>query len=189
MTGQPAVVLCCFPDKSVCPAGGIVTELRKITTKNVWDVVRLDVSGEQRDYVAPNRLSIIEAFAAREEGYVALPFALYDEERPVGFVMLGYGTAGDEDEPSVAEHGYCLWRFMIDREYQGKGLGRKALDVVLAYTETMPCGNADVIWLSFEPENVRARELYRQAGFLENGEMCGDEVVMVRPLRPKTARP
>ena len=31
-------------------------------------------------------------------------------------------------------------------------------------------------------QNVRAREIYRKYGFVENGEMCGDEIIAVYDL-------
>ena len=50
-------------------------ELRKIDRNNVWQVARLKVKRAQADYVASNIESILEAFATREEGGVAMPFA------------------------------------------------------------------------------------------------------------------
>ena len=88
--------------------------------------------------------------------------------------MFGYGTIGDEDEPSVAENNYCLWRFMIDREYQHRGLGKKALAAALDYIRTFPCGSAEYCWLSYEPENKAAKALYNSFGFVENGETDGE---------------
>ncbi len=40
----------------------------------------------------------------------------------------------------------------------------------------------EVCSLSYEPENETARELYRSLGFVENGEMDGDEIVAVLKL-------
>lgn len=157
-------------------------ELRKVDTENVWDLCRLKVTPEQENFVAPNLYSIAEAFAVRESGQVALPFGIYEDGAPVGFVMLGHGTAGDEDEPDVAAGNYCLWRFMIDARYQGRGLGRKALELVLEYIRTLPCGPAEFCWLSYEPENTGARALYRSLGFAENGETDGDEIVAILKL-------
>ena len=68
---------------------------------------------------------------------------------------------------------------MIDKAYQHQGLGKKALQLSLDYLRTFPCGQAEYCWLSYEPENKAAKELYRSAGFMENGEMCGDEIVAV----------
>ena len=97
--------------------------------------------------------------------------------------MIGYGTIGDEDEPCIADGNYCIWRFMIDRNYQGKGLGKKTMEAVLDYIMTFPCKEADYCWLSYEPENTRARDLYRRCGFAETGELCEDEIIAVYDLR------
>ena len=157
-------------------------ELRKVDRKNIWELVRLSVSEEQSGFVATNTESILEAYTTITSGGVAMPFGLYEGDTPVGFVMLGYGTNGDPDDPSVAAGNYCLWRFMIDRAYQHRGLGKKALRCTLDYIRTFPCGPAKACWLSYEPENQAARGLYHGAGFAENGEMCGEEIVAVLNL-------
>lgn len=157
-------------------------ELRKVDRKNIWKIIRLSVAEEQADFVATNTESILEAYTTITSGGVALPFGIYDGDVPVGFVMFGYGTTGDEDDPPIAENNYCLWRFMIDQAYQHRGLGKKALLLSLEYLRSAPCGRADFCWLSYEPENVAAKALYRSVGFAETGEMCGDEIVAVLKL-------
>ncbi len=123
-------------------------ELVKIHSNNVWDIVKLTVYDEQKSFVASNADSLIEAYVTIQDGGVALPFGLYENDLPVGFVMLGYGTTGDEAEPQVAKDGYCIWRFMIDKAYQKQGMGSKALEKVLEYIRTYPCGPAAYCWLS-----------------------------------------
>ena len=157
-------------------------KLVEINTRNVWDIIKLKVSDCQSDFVAPNDHSIIEAYATIASGYVALPFGLYDNERPVGFVMIGYGSIGDDDEPQIVNGNYCIWRFMIDQKYQGQGLGKKAMEAVLDYIGTAPCGQVEYCWLSYEPENKTAQSLYHQFGFEETGEMDGNEIIAVRKL-------
>ena len=87
-----------------------------------------------------------------------------------------------EGDPEVARDSYVLCRFMIDQRYQGRGLGKRGLQICLDYLRTYPCGPAKQVWLSYEPENTLARALYHGAGFRENGEMCGGEIVAVRDL-------
>ena len=157
-------------------------ELVKINNKNVWNIVKLKVRDDQSNFVAANDYSIIEAYATVSSGYVALPFGLYEGETPVGFVMIGYGSIGDEEEPQIVNDSYCIWRFMIDERFQGRGLGRKAMEAVLNYIRTYPCGKADYCWLSYEPENKAAKSLYSKFGFAENGEMDGEEVIAVLKL-------
>ena len=149
-------------------------ELRAINIKNVWDITKLKVADHQTDFVAPNGYSIIEAYAVQASGYVALPFGLYENDVPVGFVMIGYGSIGDDEEPQFVKDSYCIWRFMIDERYQGKGLGKAAMEKTLDYIRTFPCGKARFCWLSYEPENTAAKALKRQNKYLlssnlENG--------------------
>ena len=156
--------------------------LQKIDFDNLLKVVRLSVTDEQKDFVATNTESLLEAYVTLSQGHVALPFAIVEQGLPIGFVMLGYGTSGYADEPSVTQGNYNLWRFMIDQNYQGKELGRAALSVVLDYVRTLPCGKAESCWLSYEPENLVAKKLYASMGFKENGEKDGEELVAVLQL-------
>ena len=159
-------------------------ELRKIDLDNVWSIVRLSVSDLQKkqDFVASNGESLIEAYAAIQSGYAALPFGLYEDDVPVGFVMIGYGTIGDEEEPSIVEDSYCIWRFMIDEKYQGNGLGKAGMEETLRYIRSAPCGKATWCWLSYEPENIAAKTLYAQFGFRETGEIVEEELVATLKL-------
>ena len=159
-----------------------MVELRKVDAKNIWKICALEVAEDQRNFVATNTQSILEAYCAISSGGVAMPYGIYDGETPVGFVMLGFGCEDWEDAPEIAKDTYNIWRFMIDRRYQRKGYGKQAMEAVLRLVETFPHGKADWVWLSYEPENQVAAELYRSLGFRENGQMDGDEIIAVRPL-------
>ncbi len=156
--------------------------LQRVTHQNLRELLALRVRDDQTGFVASNTASILEAYLAVSEGKTALPFGIYDDALPVGFLMLGFDTLNWEEEPAVAVGNYCLWRFMIDARYQGKGYGKAALAEALAYIRTFPCGPAESCWTSWEPENIAARALYRSFGFRENGERDGNEVVGVLKL-------
>ena len=155
----------------------------KVTGKNVWSILKLSVSQEQESFVAPNDVSIIEAYTAITGNGYAFPFGIYEDDIPVGFLMVGF-DADDywEDAPSIARGNYNLWRLMIDKNYQKKGYGKEAVRLVLEFIKTFPCGKADFCWLSYEPENEVAKRLYHSFGFAETGEMDGDEIIAVLKL-------
>lgn len=154
-------------------------ELRKVDSKNLWEIIKLTVSDEQKNFVATNTKSILEAYVTITSNNVALPFGLYEDDTLVGFIMIGFGLIGEDNEPQIANNNYCLWRLMIDKKYQGRGLGKKAVEAAIAYVKTWPCGKSEHFWLSYEPENIVARHLYQSFGFQENGEICGNEIVAV----------
>lgn len=157
--------------------------LKKIDLENIWKVVGLSVKDRQESFVASNTESILEAYAAVSDGKIALPFAIYSDGLLVGFVMFGYGSTADADDPNVAIGNYSICRFMIDQKYQGHGYGKAALNEALNYLRTQPCGPSDYCWLSYEPDNRVAKDLYMSVGFEENGEMDGEEIVAVIRLR------
>ena len=118
--------------------------LEKINGKNVWDALKLKVSDGQKNFVAYNEISIIEAYIAITGNGYAFPFVIYDDEVPVGFLMIGFSVYDYwEDAPKIAKRNYNLWRLMIDKHYQGKGYGTKAVALALDFIKTFPCGKAE----------------------------------------------
>lgn len=157
--------------------------LVKINGSNVWDILKLTVSESQKNYVAANDISIIEAYTAITGNGYAFPFGIYDDEIPVGFLMIGFDV--DDywtDAPEIARGNYNLWRLMIDQAWQNRGYGKQAVQLALDFIKSMPCGKAEYCWLSYEPENEAARQLYQSFGFVETGEMDGDERIAVLRL-------
>jgi len=145
--------------------------LEKINGKNVWNILKLEVSDEQKSFVAANNISIIEAYTAITGNGYAFPFAIYEDDTPVGFLMIGFDV-----------YDYWDWRLMIDKNYQSKGLGKKAIRLALNFINTNPCGKAEYCWLSYEAENDIARQLYSSFGFVETGEKDGEELIAILKL-------
>ena len=158
-------------------------KLEKINGKNVWEILKLHVSEEQKSFVAGNDISIIEAYTAITGNGYAFPFGIYEDDTPVGFLMIGFDTDDYwDDAPLIAKGNYNLWRLMIDSHYQNRGYGKEAVRLALEFVKTFPCGKAEYCWLSYEAENRIASQLYRLFGFVETGEMDGDELIAILKL-------
>ena len=99
--------------------------LKSVDETNRDAVIALSVR-EDQPFVAPNDYSLKQAEETNAEyPGVARPFAIYAEDRLVGFCMFSFAPeAEDEDDR------YWLWRFMIDKNEQGKGYGQAALDEI-----------------------------------------------------------
>ena len=69
--------------------------LEPINGDNFRDILKLHVSKEQENFVAPNDISIIEAYIAIAHHGEAFPFGIYVDNTPVGFCMIGFGTDDD----------------------------------------------------------------------------------------------
>ena len=161
----------------------MMLHLQPIDSQNVEAILALSVREEQRDFVASNTDSIIEAYIAITHNGDAFPFGIFDGDVPVGFLMIGYGVDDCwQDAPAIARGNYNLWRLMIDQKHQGRGYGRAALQLALDFIRTQPCGPAEWVWLSYEPQNAAARALYHSFGFEETGDWDGEEVIAVRRM-------
>jgi diamine N-acetyltransferase len=150
------------------PRRGSVVSLREVTSETLRDVLRLKVAPEQERFVAPNSVSIAQAYFHRDNAWFR---AIYAGDTPVGFVMV-------EDLPDKAS--YHLWRFMIDARYQGLGFGRRALELLMEHVRTRP--GATHLSLSCVPAEDGPGAFYERLGFAYTGEEEDGERVMRRPL-------
>ena len=155
--------------------------LRKITLENRRAIFNLEVSEDQRRFVASNLSSVASCYVLATNGGHPFPFAIYTDEQPVGFVMITYNITGYE-LPTIADESYCILRLMIDKQYQNRGYGRKAMKKILEFIRTFPAGPAHYCWISYKNDNVAAKKLYESFGFLDNGEILGDELITVLQL-------
>jgi len=152
-------------------------KLKKINRKNVGEILKLEVFDNQKSFVAANNISIIEAYLAIIENGHVFTFGIYNDDAPVGFLMIGFDVNTDDaDVPRIAKGNYNIWRFMIDKDFQGRGLGKKAMNLALEFINTFPCGIAKYCWLSYESDNDVARQLYQSVGFVETDEKDGEEI-------------
>lgn len=136
--------------------------LREITADTVRHVTALSVAPDQLGYVASNAVSIAEAHFEPKAWFRAV--AAGDEL--VGFVMA-------YRDPDTRE--FYVWRFMIAAEHQGRGYGRRALELLVE--EARSDGAAEVT-LSVVPGEGSALDFYAGLGFEETGEVDDGEVVM-----------
>ena len=137
--------------------------LRRINAKTVRAICNLSVSDNQKGFVAPNAVSIAQAYFSKNAWFRAV----YADETPVGFVML-------YEAPKRGL--YYLWRFMIDARYQGRGYGRRALELVIKRVRKMP--KAKSLTLSVVRAEDGAERFYGKFGFEFTGKIENGEHVM-----------
>jgi len=139
---------------------GAVVTLRQITKSTLYDILRLKVSDEQRDFVASNAVSIAEAHFYDDAWFRAI----YADETAVGFVMLLI-------DPNKAK--YHIERFMIDSRFQGKGFGQRALALMVEHVKTLP--NASELFTSIVDGEGGPEGFYLKNGFEHTGRIVDGE--------------
>ena len=144
-----------------------MVSLRPITDTNREAVEALAVTPDQRRFVSGVRESILEA-AEEPEGR-ALYWAIYDEETPVGFVMI----ADEVGSPDYIAH--FLWKLLIDERYQRRGLGTATLDLIVEYFRNRGVGE---MWTSVGQGEGSPLTFYEGYGFEQTGDVHGNEILL-----------
>ncbi len=145
--------------------------LVEVTRASVRAVCRLD-AGDGGSSVAPNAVSIAEAHFCPQAWFRAIEV----DGQLAGFLMLydpSLGTAPEETD-------FSLWRLMVDARFQGRGIGSRAVELLVDHVRTRP--DARELYLSHVAGNQDAARLYQRLGFRYTGVEDEGELMMVRAL-------
>ena len=149
--------------------------LQEVTAQSVRSITKLKVAHEQLPYVASNAESIAQAYFHPEAWFRAICV----DDTPVGFVMLEDPTLLP-DWLGLAQVG--LWRFMIDRQHQRRGVGRAALRLVADHVRSRPGGQTTLRTSCVSgPHSPIA--FYEKFGFRRTGEFDDGEAILELRLR------
>ena len=140
--------------------------LREVTKDNWLDVIHLEITKEQEDYVALNSESIAES--SFYPHYVNR--AIYLDDKVVGFMQ--YYQELEEGLPDE----FYIAQFMVDVKYQGQGIGKIATELVINEMKAIPeCKKITILYM---PGHHAMRKFYSQFGFIVTEEDEEDGVVM-----------
>lgn len=138
---------------------------RAITEDNFGTIIRMK-RPDNEGFVASNAYSLAQAWLYRDNNDV-YPFAIYNDEEPVGFMML------DED---LEERCLVIWRIMFPEEHQNKGYGTEAIKKIVELARES--AKYDFMILDYVPENKIAEHVYTKIGFRPTGEESNGEIVL-----------
>ncbi|PFM41487.1 spermidine acetyltransferase [Bacillus cereus] len=128
--------------------------LKPIDKSNWKEAIRLSVNKEQQTFIASNLYSIAEVQFL--DNFYAK--GIYLDEKMIGFTMFGI----DSDD-----NNYWIYRLMIDEKFQGKGIGKQAIYLVIDEIKRNNYTNISLIMIGYAPENLTAKFVYKKAGFIE----------------------
>ena len=132
----------------------LAVTLREVTRHNIQALMNLD-AGDGGRQVAPNAKSMAQAAVYGE----AWPRAIYADDEVVGFVMLyDPSQVAEPEEPD-----FFLWRLMVDRAWQGLGIGLAALRLGIEHVQGRP--HPGEMFTSIVEPAPQLITFYGQAGF------------------------
>jgi diamine N-acetyltransferase len=127
--------------------------LMPVTVQNWEAAASLELEENQQDFIRSNAWSIAEASFHPE----LKPMGIYRGGTMVGFLMYGKSYRSERT---------WLYRLMIDKKYQGQGLGKEAMERLI---RRMRDEGYDEISVGYDPENTVAERLYLSFGFQPTG--------------------
>ena len=128
-----------------------IIEFHDISLDNLDEVIDLEVGVDQTDLVADNLYSIAQA-ALDPAGW---SWAAYLDDQPVGFIFIKQEDQGRQ---------VYLCRFMIDRRWQRRGLGRRIMIQLLDLLFSSPV--VELVDLAVSRQPGGAEDFYKKCGFL-----------------------
>ncbi|MFV8521183.1 GNAT family N-acetyltransferase [Bacillus sp. SBS7] len=143
--------------------------LRPIDKSNWKEATKLSVKEEQQTFIASNLYSIAEVQFL--DNFYAK--GIYLDEKMIGFTMFGI----DPDD-----NNYWIYRLMIDKRFQGKGIGKQAIYLVIDEIKRNNHTNISLIMIGYAPENLTAKFVYKKAGFIETDLSPWGEQLAKYPL-------
>jgi RimJ/RimL family protein N-acetyltransferase len=148
-----------------------------LTLENNRDYYALRTHHSQERFVAPMSWSFADAlFPEVIDGAPVVPrlYGVEADREPVAFMMIAEVTPV-HPEP-------YLWRLLVDRRHQRRGVGRRALDLLCDQLSAEGCTTLLTSWV---PGPGTPAPFYRKYGFLETGETVDGET-MVRLRLPRS---
>jgi Acetyltransferases, including N-acetylases of ribosomal proteins len=132
-----------------------MVELRAVDRDNIDAVLALKVHDDQKSFVSTTAESLAQAYVYYDNAY---PFSVYDDDKIVGFIMMGFYEA---------KNYYTLWKLLIDKDCQHKGFGKQALLLGIEFLKDK--FDVEEIYTGVVPENAAAKRLYESVGFVFTG--------------------
>lgn len=159
-------------DRASGPPGEVTLE--EIHPDDVRAVGALRTHKTQETFVAPMAASFAHALFPEEvDGAPVVPWmrAIVAEGNPVGFVMLAL-TTPHHPEP-------YLWRLLVDRMHQRRGIGGRALDLVEDACREMGDRTILTSWVPGRgsPEPFYLGRGYQPTGQIVDGEIEGRKIL------------
>lgn len=129
------------------------TRIVPYNKKNWYDVMSLEISKDQYEFVCDAKQSIAYTFAYQEDHKL---FVEMEGDKPVGLMVLKANKKKDE---------YHFAILLVDRRYQGRGYGKIMVEWALEYFRKQ---GAKELTIGVNRFNISAQRLYKSVGFKDD---------------------
>jgi len=142
-------------------------ELQEVDLDNYSDVLNIEIEPEQKVFV-PSSCYLIAKSKFHTNHQTR---AIYANGKVVGLAL--YQTGDGDFEPYECE----IFGFMVDRKHQNKGIGKKAMKLLVKEIKTHK--QFTCIELSYHSQNKAAEKVYIENGFKNHGYTKDDGSIVL----------
>lgn len=139
------------------------------------DMLGLSVKPEQQHLISSNPEWIIDALMNDD----SISYGVYFEGEPIGLVSMIDPRAADPED-NFQEDCLYVWRLMVDKNSQGKGLSIKILEFIKNYAQLV--GLRGISLTTMDKEAKNALNLYLNFGFFPTGRRLDKEIELLYEL-------
>jgi diamine N-acetyltransferase len=144
--------------------------VHEINRYNYEQILDLGIHEEQRAFVPSVLESLAYAYIKPWDEAFDI-FALYQNDIPVGLFYISY-------TPESLDN-YWLGGFFVSKEYQNKGVGKLSFACIMDFIKNKYT-KCQVLSLTVENSNLKAKSLYEKFGFISDGELNQDKEVIYK---------
>lgn len=146
-----------------------------VTDKNFEDIFQVSAKFEQWRYVKHHIFDMVNNYVAIiNEGYLPIPFLVYENDNIIGFVQINYF-----DKKSL----YEICKLIVHETEQNKGYGKQILSEIIKWL-CIKYGNG-TITAKYKMSNYIANKLFLSAKFQKS--KLGDEIVATMKINNTVA--
>ena len=140
--------------------------LEELSATTIVAVNALSLKPGQEQFIAPTSYAVAGAVVNPATAWQRV---VLDGDEVVGFVSANFDDDADEDRFRSV-----LWRINVDADDQGRGVGRFAIENLLAEARRRGMDHVDVI---YEAGEGGPEAFFRRVGFVPVGETEFGEVI------------
>lgn len=133
--------------------------LEELSAQTIVAANKLTLRPGQQNYISPVSYSMADAFTNPSTTWARV---VLSGDTVVGFIRGNFDSTHPREEFRA-----CLWRINVAAEWQGKGVGRFAVNALLDEARSRGFQRITTIW---EPGDMGPGEFFAKIGFTPSGE-------------------
>jgi diamine N-acetyltransferase len=156
-------------------------DFRKIDWQNFWQVIKITPKNSQDRFVQPISVFLAQSYVNLNLGYPDKSLAIYEEDRLIGYLKMVY-VPKNVKPYHLDEDSFMIDALIIDKDYQGKGYGKIALDLAIKEIKTWPQQKAQMISLVCYKDNTVAKKLFNNQGFSFYKDYKSEMAILIKSI-------